>query len=309
MTHLDYAIQATKGIREIFNNGVQEDLNQYKDNRIFDFYNTTEVFEIFTSTEGMTGVKELSELETPPTLTLEDGYSVTIEERRFGGSITLSERMYARDGADSTMKVDNYLTQQAAQLMKDSVHYFLDESFELLNDGFTGAKYLAPDGKAIFADDHAWKSGATFNNETTAVFSESALDDAWEYAGAATDPSGKPRPLNWSMIVVKKGSAAARTAKKLLAESISPVAVGDINIYEGSMTVVETPYIKYDNRLNWFLRDESRPNPLKVGIGQYPTLHEPQVEKNLAVTTAVTGFFKLGCVDMPISWFGSTGSA
>lgn len=304
----EYALQAVKGIKQDFDNGARESLDQYKDNQIFDFYNTTEVFEIYTSTESMSGVKELTNSETPPILNLEEGYSVTIEEGRFGGAILLDETTYRRNGIDNTLKVDEYLAKQSAALMRSSVKYFLTKSFLMLNDGFVGTYFLAPDGAAIFGS-HTWKTGSTFDNGITAVLSETAVDDAWEYAGAFTDASGIESPLNWTHIVVKKGSAAARTAKKLFAESISPVAVGDINIYQGELTVVETPFITSANKLNWFLRDSSIDNPLKVGIGEYPTMREPIRLENEAVRTNVTGFFKLGCTNMPYSWYGSTGAA
>ena len=92
MNKADYAIQAVKGITETFNNGVQDALEVYKDNRVFDFVNSSEVFEIFTSTEGMNGVTELGDSETPALMTLDDGYSVTIEEFRFGGGFTINEK-------------------------------------------------------------------------------------------------------------------------------------------------------------------------------------------------------------------------
>jgi len=308
MINSDYAIQAVKGIKQDFDNGAKQSLDQYKDNQIFDFYNTTEVFEIFTSTESMSGVKELTNSETPPILNLEEGYSVTIEESRFGAAILLDETTYRRNGIDSTLKVDSYLAKQAAAIMRASVKFFLTKSFLLLNDGFTGSYLLAPDGNPIFGS-HTWKSGATFDNGVTAVLSETAVDDAWEYAGAFTDAAGIESPLNWTHIIVKKGSAAARTAKKLFAESISPVAVGDINLYEGELTVVETPFITSANKNYWFLRDASLENPLKVGIGEYPTMREPIRLENEAVRTNVTFFQKVGCVNMPFSWYGSKGTA
>lgn len=310
MTKADYAIQAVKGITETFNNGVQDALEVYKDNRVFDFVNSSEVFEIFTSTEGMNGVTELGDAETPPLMTLDDGYSVTIEEFRFGGGFTINEKTYRRDQGDSTMNVDNFIAENSAQAMKTAVHFFLTRSFELLNDAFTGTTFLAPDGKAMLADNHAWKSGATFDNKATAVLDEggSAMDAAWEYAGAFTDASGKPMPLNWTHIIVKKGSAAARTAKKLFAESISPVAVGDINLYEGELTVVETPYISPANKANWFLRDANFKNSLRVKIGEFPTMREPIKLENEAVRVNITAFMSVGIANMPFDWYGSDGT-
>jgi hypothetical protein len=305
----DYAIQAAKGIKEDFDNAAKNSLDQYKDNQVFNFYNTTEVFEVFTSTESMSGVKELANTETPPILNLEEGYAVTIEEKRFGGAIVLDEPTYRRNKIDSTWKVDSYLAKQSAGLARAATKKFLDDAFLMLNDAFDGTYYLAPDGKAFIADDHTWNSGGAFNNETTAVLSETAIDDAWEVAGAFKDAAGIENPLNWTHIIVKKGSAAARTAKKLFAESISPVAVGDINLYQGELTVVETPFISSTNKNFWFLRDASMDNPLKVGIGIYPTMNEPIRLENEAIRVNATGFWKIGIVNMPFSWYGSNGTS
>lgn len=311
MNRSDYAIQAVKGIMEVANNGVQEDLMVYKDNRVFDFAQSSEVFEIFTSTEGVNGTIELGDAETPPLVTLEDGYSVTIQERRFGLGYTINEKTMRRDKGDSTMEVDSFIAENTKQVMADAVDYFLSESFELLNDAFTGAKYLAPDGQPIIADAHVWASGATFDNKGTAVLDEAgtAIDAAEEYAGAFTDASGKPMPLNFDIIIVKKGSAAERTARKLFAESIAPTAVGDINLYEGEKTIISTPYITAANKLCWFLRDSKFKNPLRVKIGEMPTLREPIRLENEAIRVNVTGFFAVGVTNMPFSWFGSLGNA
>jgi len=308
MNRVDYALQAVKGIKEVANNGVQEDLMQYQDNRVFEFANSSEVFEIFTSTESLSGAIELGDSDTPPLVTLNDGYSVTVQEKRFGLGYTINEKTMARDRVDSTMQVENFIAENTNQVMKEAVHYLLTEAFELLNDGFTGAKYLAPDGAAIFGS-HTWASGGTFDNGVTAVLSESAIDDMEEYAGAFTDASGKPMPMNFDIIIVKKGSAAERTARKLFAESISPVAVGDINLYQGEKTIVSTPYITPANKLNWFARDSRYKNPLRVKIGQMPTMHEPIALENQGYRVNVTGFFAVACTNMPYSYYGSTGAA
>jgi len=307
----EYAVQAVKGIKKDFDNGAKESLDMYKDNRVFDFYNTTEVFEVYTSTESMSGIKGLTNSETPPILNLEEGYSVTIEEGRFGGAILLDETTLRRNRVDTTMKVDSYLVKQSAMAMKASIKYFLTKSFQMLNDAFVGAYFLAPDGNPILGS-HTWKSGATFNNGVTAVLDEAgtAIDTAWEYAGDFVDAASIESPLNWTHIIVKKGSAAARTAKKLFSLGISPVAVGDINIYQGGeITVVETPFILTANKLNWFLRDASFDNSLKVGMGIYPTMNDPIPLENQGHRVNITGFFKLGCVNMPADWYGSTGDA
>ena len=308
MTQADYALQQTKGIKKSFDNAIQEQIQSYFDNRIIDFYETSEVSEIFTSTEGLKGSKELSSLETPPSLALEDGYSVTLVEKRFGGAIVIPEGSYRRDGQDMTMKVDAYLQRQRNQLLKDNMHLLLTRAFLMINEAFdSGSDYLAPDGVELIGS-HSWASGDTFDNSATAVLSEGAIDTAMEYGGAFKDPSGKEMPLNFDTIIVKKGSAAERTAKRLYAFGIQPTQINDINIYFGEMIIVASPYILSSKKLNWFLRDSSLENPVIVGIGENPTMREPKIQDNEAIRSNVTGFWKQGIANIPFSWYGSTGA-
>jgi len=306
----EYALQRVKGIKKSYDNAQSMKIMQYKDNRIFDFYTTTEVFEIFTSTEGMTGAKELSSAETPPTLEMQDGYSVQISERRWGGAIELLEHEYRREANDATLKVDMALKRKRNQLLVSNTNLFLTEVFKFLNFAFATTYYAAPDTKAFIADDHTWKSGTTFDNKTTAALSEAAVDAAVEAGGAMVDSAGVPMPVNFDTIIVKKGSANARLAKRLFASGISPIAVADINIYEGEFTIIETPYITSANKAYWFMYDSKDPNgnPLKVGIGEMPTLREPIKQNNEAIRTNCTGFYKLGITNMPYSWYGSDGT-
>ena len=307
----EYALQRVKGIKRSFDNAMSNAINKYIDNRIVDIYTTDEVFEIYTSTEGMSGAKELSNSETPPVLDLEDGYSVQIEEKRFGGAIELKENEYRRENKDLTTKVNTALKRKRNQLLVTNLHLFLTEMFKFLNYAFSTTYYAAPDAVALCGT-HSWKtSGAdTFSNAGTAAFSESAIDDVLETAGDFKDASGRLMPIDFDTIIVKKNSKNAREAKRLFARGISPVAVADINIYEGEMTIIETPYISAANKNYWFLRASKslNGNSLKIGIGEYPTLREPIKQNNEAIRTNCTGFWKQGIVNMPYDWYGSTGA-
>ncbi len=307
-TDANYALQKVKGIKESFDNGVKARLEQYMDNEVVDFYPSSEVFEIYTSTEGLSGSRELGSLETPPTLALEDGYSVTIYEKRFGGAMELPEYVYKRDGKDNTLKVDAYLIRQRNKLMLDNVHLMLSNAFDFLNDAFAGAKYVAPDAAKLIGE-HTWKSGGTFDNSTTAKISEAAIDAALEYGGDFQDAAGKPMPIDFDTIIVKKGSPNSVLAKKLFAFGINPTAVADINIYYGTFKIIETPYITATNKNFWFMRDSRMENSLKLGIGIYPSMNEPIRQNNESIRSNVTGFWKQGIVNLPYDWYGSDGSA
>jgi len=314
MNSADYAVQASKGIKESFDNGSYVRLAEYVNLPIFKMEQTNEFSEIFTSTESMTGAKTLAESETPPVLKLEDGYSVTLTEKRFGGALIVTETMQ-RQSKDNTTKIDTFLQRQRDMLLSETDQVFITDCFQMLNQAFlTSATYLAPDGAPLCAisgtANHTWNTaGSTaWNNGVTPALSSTAIDTAMTYAGAFTDASGKPMPLNFNVIVVKKGSAAERTARKLFAEGISPVTINDINLYYGEMTIVSTPYITAANTLNWFLFDTTKVSPLYVGVGEYPTLREPIKLENEDVRTNVTGFYKLGVNNMPFSIYGSTGA-
>jgi hypothetical protein len=304
-----YALQAVKGIKFSFDNAVKHKLQEYMEQGVIKFYQTSEITEIYTSTEGLGGSKELAELETPPSLVLSDGYSVSVSEKRFGGAIVVSEKTYRRDGADNTLKVDQFLERQRNQLMIDNTNLLLTRAFTMLNEAFLSTSdFLAPDGVELCGT-HSWASGNTFDNGVTDALDSQAVDDAWDYAGRFTDPSGKPMPLNWTTIVVKKGSANEREAIRLFAKGITPTAVSDINIYEGTMRIISTPYITYANRNYWFMMDNSTyDSPLAVGIGEYPTLRDPIKESNEAIRSNCTGFWKQGVINMPFQIYGSTGA-
>lgn len=304
----DAALQRVKGIKKSFDNGIQKGLEPYMNTGAINFYQTSEISEIFTSTESMDDVNELGEVETPGSLTLEDGYSVTITEKRYGGAIILPEAVYRREGADSTWKVDEYLRRQRDKLLKKTVNRMLVNAFAFYNEAFaSGSDYLAPDGVEICGA-HTWASGGTFTNSATAALDASAVDDFMETAGAFTDPSGVPMPLNLDTIVVKKGSDNERTAIRLFAMGITPTAVADINVYEGVVRIIATPYITTANKNYWFMLDSSYECPLAVGIGEYPTMREPIRLENEAVRSNCTGFWKQGVINMPFNIIGSNGT-
>ena len=309
MTPADYTLQAVKGIKKSHDNAMLNKIEGYMKQPFIQFYNTSEVSEIFTSTEDMTGSKELGTLETPPSLALEDGYSVTLTEKRFGSAVVIPEKVYRRDGKDTTWKVDAYLKRQRNSLLKDNTHLLITKAHLMLNEAFDSTSdYPAPDS-VEGCGSHSWASGETFDNAVTDFLDSDFMETADEYAGAFTNPSGKETPLNFTHVGVKKGSAAHNEAIRLFAKEIKPTAVNDINIYEGEYTIYSTPYITTANKLNTFLMDIStNDSPLAVGIGDMPTMRSPIKETNEAIRSNVTGFWKQGVNNMPYQIYGTDGT-
>jgi len=305
----DYVLAATKGLQPIFKNAMTKKILEYKDTKLFTFKNTKEWTEIFMSTEGLTGIKELSENETPPINTLREGYKVNIAPHRFGGGIEFTEDDYLRAG-DSTEKVKAILDEKKNQNLVASYKYFLDKVFYMYNNAFnSSADTLAPDG-AELCGTHTWKSGSTFTNKGTARISTSAIDDLMETGGAFKDADGREMPITFNTIIVKLGSENARNAKKLFAQNIKPTKVADCNLYEGEFTIIETPMITSTNKNYWFAYDSNFPiqMPLYVGILKMPSYNNPIKQNNEAVRMNITGYMKTGIPNLPINFFGSDGS-
>jgi len=307
----EYTLANVKGVKKSFDMAAAADILKYKDSRLFTIEDTTEWTEIFNSTESMTGVTSLTELQAPAILTLEEGYTVTLANTRFGGAITITEDDMTR-AKDSTVMIDKFISKKRDALLTEAQHYFLTQIFGLYNDAFDGGTFLAPDGVALCGT-HVWSTGASygFTNAGTAILSEQAIADLEEYAGALTDASNKPMPQSFNTIVVKKGSVASRTAKQLFGmRGMVPTAIGDINIYEGEYTLIETPYITAAHKAFWFALATSQfANPLYVGITKMPAMNTPVVALNNSITSNATGYFKVGITNMPINFYGSQGNA
>lgn len=303
----EYTLANVKGVKKSFDNSAEADILKWKDTRLFTIEETTEWSQIFNSTEAMDGIKELAENETPPTCTLDEGYQVTLQPKRFGGAIEITENDMMRAG-DSTVLIDQFIQRKRDNLLKANRQKFLTEIFKLYNEAFTSTStLLAPDGVEICGT-HTWSSGGTFTNATTTAMGDTAIAALELYGGAFTDAKGEPMPITFDTIVVKKGSTAARDAKKLLGVyGMVSTKVADVNIYEGEYTIIETPYITSNTA--WFALSLNGmfENPLYVGVLKMPSMNEPIRSKNESVFSSVTGYYSVGVNNMPIAIFGSTG--
>lgn len=304
----DYIKQDIKGIKESFDNSTRISIMSYAAVPAFTIEETDQFSEIFTSTEGLSGTRALTELETPDTNRLQDGYSITLSDVRYGNSILVTETD-KRKMKDGSVKVDTFLIRQRDNLLRDIKNKFVTSIHEIFNDAFTGNSYLAPDGVELCGV-HSWNTpgAATWDNSSTAVLSATAVDAAVEFGGAFKDSSGKPMPQSYDTIFVKRGGAASREAKKLFAKDITPRTVNDVNIYEGEFTIIETPYLTSGTA--WFMMDlKMEGSPAYAGIGDMPQLREPIVQNNEAIRTNATGYWKVGIRNMPFNIYGSDGTA
>jgi len=304
----DYTNLAIKGLQEPFRLAVKNRLESYLDIDFINFGSSTEYDKIYSSLEGVSGFRKLGEVETPDVKSLEQGYNTTISAERGGLGMNISQTTMVR-AKDDTTKIDAYLMEQRDQLLKTVAHGLVTDAFAPYNEAFGSTTYLAPDGICLCGT-HTYNGGGTFTNAKADEFSEDAIDLAWEYAGDFTDQAGKPMPLNFTAILVKKGSAVAKAARQYFASGISPVAVNDVNIYEGEIRVIETPYITAANKKNFFFIDTNiMPSPVVLDVVEYPTFQEPMKQANESITSNITGYWRNGIAFLPVNILGFKGAA
>ena len=281
MALAEYTLQSQKGIAKSFDNGAKISLEKFIKLPIFNVQGDDEWAGLFTSTEGFTGMRETGEHETPEVNTLGDGYSVTITKKRFTNAYEITSSDIER-AKDNTTMVDKFLIRKRDHALRDAKRFFTKGLLDFFNYGDVTTKYAAPDTKALYATDHAWNSGETFGNKGTSAFSQSAVQAAMQAGSLISDSVGELMDVNYDTIVVYKNTEAAVAAKQLFAFGITPTAVGDVNIYEGTMTIIELPLYVVANAADWFLFDTSMPdeNPLYAGIGQFPHFTSPKVQNN-----------------------------
>lgn len=308
MASQNYLLQDVKGIKESFDNMTRIAIMSFAGLPVFTIEETDQFSEIFTSTESFSGTIQLAENETPPINNLQDGFSVTLTDNRFGNGIevTSTDKQKFKDGS---VKVMDFLIRQRDGLIRDVRNRFITDIHSVYNDGFAGATFLAPDGVALFGV-HSWNTAgaATWDNGVTPALSPAAVDTAFEFGGSFVDASGKPMPQSYNLIFVKLGGSAEREAKRIFAEGITPTAINDINIYEGGIvTIVSSPYIT--SLTAWFMMDTRDSDiPVYAGIGKMPQMEEPIVQNNQAIRTNAEGFWKVGINNMPYQMYGSDGT-
>lgn len=274
---------------------------------VVNFKETSEFTEIFNTRESFSGTKLLAEDEAPALAGGIEGYQISLTAQRYGLGVKFTETDYQR-AKDNTTLVETIIESKRNILLIDVTNQLIQSGFGMLNDAFAGASYLAPDAAALCAT-HTWKtSGTTFSNAGTAALSTISVDAAIEWAGALVDAAGHPMPINLDTLIVKKGSPNAVMAKRLFANGIQATQINDINIYEGTVKIIETPYITSANKNFWFMLDSAFESPLYVGIYKMPSLNDPIKETSESVRINATGYYKVGINNMPFMVYGSNGT-
>lgn len=308
----DFPIHLDKTIKEVFDNFSMEAVKNASYNKVFRVYDTDEYVESFTSDEGIDDFVKLSEAAALKEASLAEGFKTSFESEEYGLGLTITHKMMLR-AKDDTVKLARLIEPKNRKLMIAANHKIELIAHEILNNAFSNdaTPALSPDGLSLINGSHLWKSGAaTWSNDLGTVdLSSTSWDTVQTRAGDFKDPQGRPMPLQFDTVVVKKGSANARAALRLfgMGKRLYADDIAGINIYEGSgIVVVETPYLTSANR--WFALDSKQDNPLAIKFTERPTLHDPIKEKNMNRFYPATISFEAGVINQPFAILGSKGS-
>lgn len=303
-------------IKQFFDNQSWESVMNSAYSMIYDVSDTTEYNTSYISVEGSDLPAYFDEGEPLQRSTIGKGHRVSYSKAEFGKimSITKKARLNVPDTTEAILKI--------AQAQKNSaiitMNTFLETQMWALlahaNGSNTGYSILAPDGLPLYSSAHAWNStGATFDNDLgTAAISLATAAAVEAYGGAFVDANGAAMPQNFNKIFVKKGGTASRQAKTVYAAKnaqgqYQTATLGEINIYEGSVQVIEVPWMTSGNDYVYVADTQINgiENPLFCEFIQRPMAEETFKENdNLTRDMPYSASFAFGIKNMPFNILG-----
>lgn len=294
--------------------------NFYKlseDNDILDTFmevwTSTDYSKGYTSVEWVEAAEFFDETWALKKANLPEGYKVVSEAAEYGRYMetTTKEMLNIKD--EDTLFSD-YENKKIPALVWSLNFLRRKTAFELLNGGLkniwdSGVK-LAPDTKPIFGEHKFKSSTVTFNNKTNLKAWEKALDFLEEYAWNLVDSQGKPMACDFNLIIVKKGSDAAKRFRKVLQKDwMKATKISDVNLYnDWKYTVMETQYIENGN--HWFAFDTNKDRPFVLDDIKKPTLDPKHFDNiNQKIIHSAVGSMRVVCANLPFYVVGSTWEA
>lgn len=149
----------------------------------------------------------------------------------------------------------NLMQDLAGDLGKSSRYTAELYGHDVYNNGFSTAKYIGRDGKALFATDHPVPgTGGTLANRPAVDtdLSQAALEAAWANFQTQVDDRGMPIDMMPTVLLVHP--TQVMFARRLLESgslNVTGANPGEINPIQGMVTIVSSPYLVDQDA--WFL--------------------------------------------------------
>jgi hypothetical protein len=316
LTVWEFNTSFSKDIKEHFDNQSREAVKNSAFSKIYDVSDTSEYTASYISTEWVDLPAYFDEWEDLKNSSIGKGYKVTYDSAEFGHimAITKKARLKVGDSSEKIAKIANKQKNSAIIAMNT----FLEkEMWSLLNyTNATNASYkiLAPDLKPLISTTHTWNSTKTTfdNNLSTSAISVAHAAAVVAKGAAFVDSHGTPMPLDFNTIYVKEGGAASKQALQVYASrnaqgQYQVTDLANINIYSGTVSVVEVPWMTSGNDYFYVADSEmlGLENPLFVEFIQRPQAEWVFKENaNLTWEMPYSGSFKYGIKNLPFTILG-----
>lgn len=285
--------------------------------KIFRVYNSDEFTESFASAESTTVAQKNAEGSDFQYTDMSKGYRVSFTTEQVGQLIELTYLSMVKAG-DDTEKMQALIDDQKNVAMTAVMNAMQRYCFDHFNFAFTNTYAVAPDGLSLINANHAYSTGATFDNTLTAGdFSTDIMDEIYEKMGDFKWPNGEPMLFDLGYILVKKWSIQSRRARQVLGyeKQLAIATVDNVNIYTGGTAMlVETPWITTANKEYFFAIPDysttSLKNPLVLSVTD-PVHLDGEFMKNKSngnMQNDVLTAFKHGIAYLPTGIFWSTGT-
>jgi len=315
----------TDDLQRIFTESAKVSMENMMGRQIYDFVDTNRKTYDHLTMYGLPGMSGIAEGQELPTVTSQEGDSLTITQRRHGNKISITKDMRMFD-----------LYNQIKQAVKSSV----DTSFnqwdqalaDLILNGFTGTSYadvfgftqsnLANDGVVLFSASHTnnvnsgtarnliRSSAGTDNPALTRDPVFQAITDAMNYQ----DPNSVNRPINLDELYVSPKNADL-AERIVYSTGVVNTPNVDINPIKGRVKKVYT-WSKLttsgqgtDTSAYWSMCDSSRVKDSLLNIVAQPIkMHDAEnVTETQNWLYPVDAYFALRAA-WPFGIWGSTGA-
>lgn len=221
--------------------------------RIATILNTTQPIQKYAWLGTVPPMRELVDERRPSGLA---GYAASIEDKVFESTIAVDRKAIEDDQLD----LIRLRIRDMAARVSSHRHQLVVET---LAAGFSGLGY---DGLSFFNAAHPTAGSGTYGNRTTSALSATSLADGINSMMTVPDDQGTPMGIVPDTLVV--GPKLQWTAAELVE---SPVTVykgntGDsapsnnyINVFQGKLRLLVSPFLSGASDDYWFLLDTKRP--------------------------------------------------
>lgn len=309
----------TDDLQTIFNEVAKTKVAEMKGNKIFNVFDTNRLTYDHLILHGMKGVTEVVPGQNLPSITSEQGDTITWTQRYFGAIAPVTKQMRKFDLYNQIETLIRSLPDDAFNKVDQSLADVLAYGWATSYTDVYGKAISAvgPDAVALFSASHSNNINATvFSNIITSnpVLSRTAIVTARRLGLIHQDPNGIIRPVNLDTIVVAPSNEDL-VERILLSTSMSGTANNDINPLKGKIKNVivwerlETRSDGTDTSAYWFMYDSSQVGEtLNCLFSERPSLDAPEeVYENKNWEYSLDFFYALG-LGYPAYIFGSNAS-